>query len=393
MKFRPDLNDEKKMITSSRERDFQAQQESGINDSNFSKASSSSRQSWSGFKNPRIVRVSRSFGGKDRHSKVCTIRGLRDRRIRLSVPTAIQLYDLQDRLGLTQPSKVVDWLLDVTKHDIDKLPPLHMPPGNFSQFHQPTLVSHESNASQSSLSPFFTVNQAYIKDRGSQSLLSSKQAVDFNYNVGDHDQMMAKSKAWDMDDTNLSAKRKEVERETIVEKRKWIKSNEEQNQSGIGGYMAQVSAQNFFPISNHSSFPSWLNNTMPYTSYCHWEPSNLSLSQIRSHGFPSQTGDPHTSHSVPVLPSLLSHPSGSEFFFCPSAATPSLFPPYPPYISTPIENDTRQTNHSQLLSSTSQHVLPNPLMSSLSISSPVKSSPLNVNSRVLHLHSQKNDES
>ncbi|XP_050870861.1 transcription factor TCP13 isoform X2 [Lathyrus oleraceus] len=87
------------------------------------KAVTSSRQ-WTSSRNPRIVRVSRSLGGKDRHSKVCTIKGLRDRRIRLSVPTAIQLYDLQDRLGLSQPSKVVDWLLEATQSDIDKLPPL-----------------------------------------------------------------------------------------------------------------------------------------------------------------------------------------------------------------------------------------------------------------------------
>ncbi|KAG6398395.1 hypothetical protein SASPL_139854 [Salvia splendens] len=79
-------------------------------------------------KDPRIVRVSRALGGKDRHSKVCTVRGLRDRRVRLSVPTAIQLYDLQDRLGLNQPSKVVDWLLNVAKAEIDQLPPLQFPP-------------------------------------------------------------------------------------------------------------------------------------------------------------------------------------------------------------------------------------------------------------------------
>ncbi|PPS01797.1 hypothetical protein GOBAR_AA18867 [Gossypium barbadense] len=78
-------------------------------------------------KDPRIVRVSRAFGGKDRHSKVFTIRGLRDRRVRLSVPTAIQLYDLQDRLGLNQPSKVVDWLLNEAKHEIEELPPLPIP--------------------------------------------------------------------------------------------------------------------------------------------------------------------------------------------------------------------------------------------------------------------------
>lgn len=88
------------------------------------KAIATSRQWTPSSRNPRIVRVSRSLGGKDRHSKVCTIKGLRDRRIRLSVPTAIQLYDLQDRLGLSQPSKVVDWLLEATQSDIEKLPPL-----------------------------------------------------------------------------------------------------------------------------------------------------------------------------------------------------------------------------------------------------------------------------
>ncbi|XP_057805020.1 LOW QUALITY PROTEIN: transcription factor TCP5-like [Salvia miltiorrhiza] len=115
-----------------------------------SSPSSSSRQWSSCFKNPRIVRVSRSFGGKDRHSKVCTVKGLRDRRIRLSVPTAIQLYDLQERLGLSQPSKVIDWLLDATKLEIDKLPPL---PTNFLQFHQPIatvplMPNHDPYASE-----------------------------------------------------------------------------------------------------------------------------------------------------------------------------------------------------------------------------------------------------
>ncbi|KAJ1285513.1 hypothetical protein BS78_03G285200 [Paspalum vaginatum] len=89
-------------------------------------AVATSRQ-WSAQTESRIVRVSRVFGGKDRHSKVKTVKGLRDRRVRLSVPTAIQLYDLQDRLGLNQPSKVVDWLLNAARHEIDKLPPLQFP--------------------------------------------------------------------------------------------------------------------------------------------------------------------------------------------------------------------------------------------------------------------------
>jgi len=88
----------------------------------------SSSRHWPPSTESRIVRVSRVFGGKDRHSKVRTVKGLRDRRVRLSVPTAIQLYDLQERLGLSQPSKVVDWLLDAAQHEIDKLPPLQFPP-------------------------------------------------------------------------------------------------------------------------------------------------------------------------------------------------------------------------------------------------------------------------
>lgn len=72
----------------------------------------------------RIFRVSRASGGKDRHSKVLTAKGLRDRRIRLSVSTAIQFYDLQDRLRCDQPSKAVEWLIKAAAQAIAKLPPL-----------------------------------------------------------------------------------------------------------------------------------------------------------------------------------------------------------------------------------------------------------------------------
>lgn len=72
----------------------------------------------------RIIRVSRVSGGKDRHSKVWTVKGLRDRRVRLSVSTAIQFYDLQDRLGYDQPSKAVDWLIKAAADAIVELPEL-----------------------------------------------------------------------------------------------------------------------------------------------------------------------------------------------------------------------------------------------------------------------------
>lgn len=97
-----------------------------------------------GWPSSRIVRVSRASGGKDRHSKVLTSKGLRDRRVRLSVGTAIQFYDLQDRLGYDQPSKAVEWLLKAASSSIDELPSLDLPiAGALSdlQYHQ--MSSHK----------------------------------------------------------------------------------------------------------------------------------------------------------------------------------------------------------------------------------------------------------
>ncbi|XP_071715483.1 transcription factor TCP4-like [Rutidosis leptorrhynchoides] len=65
--------------------------------------------------------IVRSTGRKDRHSKVCTAKGPRDRRVRLSAHTAIQFYDVQDRLGYDRPSKAVDWLIKRAKTAIDEL--------------------------------------------------------------------------------------------------------------------------------------------------------------------------------------------------------------------------------------------------------------------------------
>ncbi|KAL0398509.1 UNVERIFIED_CONTAM: Transcription factor TCP4 [Sesamum radiatum] len=71
-------------------------------------------------------RILRSAGRKDRHSKVCTARGTRDRRVRLSPRTAIQFYDVQDRLGYDRPSKAIDWLMKEAKTAIEALH--HEPP-------------------------------------------------------------------------------------------------------------------------------------------------------------------------------------------------------------------------------------------------------------------------
>ncbi|KAL5716285.1 transcription factor [Ranunculus cassubicifolius] len=93
-----------------------------VDENDASKIESSNRlRAWH---SSRIFRVSRASGGKDRHSKVLTAKGLRDRRVRLSVSTAIQFYDLQDRLGYDQPSKAVEWLINAAADAISELPSL-----------------------------------------------------------------------------------------------------------------------------------------------------------------------------------------------------------------------------------------------------------------------------
>ncbi|KAB2633687.1 transcription factor TCP12-like [Pyrus ussuriensis x Pyrus communis] len=58
---------------------------------------------------------------RDRHSKINTARGPRDRRMRLSLEVALKFFGLQDALGFDKPSKTVEWLLIQSEPAIKKL--------------------------------------------------------------------------------------------------------------------------------------------------------------------------------------------------------------------------------------------------------------------------------
>ncbi|CAA2972002.1 Hypothetical predicted protein [Olea europaea subsp. europaea] len=97
--------------------------------------------------------IIRSASQKDRHSKVSTAKGPRDRRVRLSAHTAIQFYDVQDRLGYDRPSKAVDWLIEKAKDAIDKLdglPPRHPNNTSVAQNSESYLSSTGTKQSESS---------------------------------------------------------------------------------------------------------------------------------------------------------------------------------------------------------------------------------------------------
>lgn len=63
----------------------------------------------------------RPIGKRERHSKINTAKGLRDRRMRLSLEVAKRFFGLQDMLGFDKASKTVEWLLNQAKVEINKL--------------------------------------------------------------------------------------------------------------------------------------------------------------------------------------------------------------------------------------------------------------------------------
>ncbi|XP_073115907.1 uncharacterized protein [Elaeis guineensis] len=318
------------MISDSQEKELPTKQGSASDD----KARTNTRL-WSGLKDPRIVRVSRAFGGKDRHSKVSTVRGLRDRRVRLSVPTAIQLYDLQDRLGLNQPSKVIDWLLTAAQHEIDKLPPLQMPPGNFIQYPQSWQISYEAAPQQPPSS--CVENLKYTTENGARplNLFSSRANPEvFANEVGiENLATMSKSNYWHSD-VPTKTKQREAPIESGIEKGKNIKGKETEDDIGI--HCAQVPAYDSLSRPHHSSL-GLLSGAMPYTAYYQWEPANAYASNLGIH--PTPAAGPPTSN-----PSSLSLTPPSQLVFCPPGAMPSGF-----------EFDPKQFGHLQVVTSASQN--------------------------------------
>ncbi|TXG57930.1 hypothetical protein EZV62_015759 [Acer yangbiense] len=326
------------MIRGSKETDS-----SSTSDGKITKISSSP-STWLRLKDPRIVRVSRAFGGKDRHSKVCTIRGLRDRRVRLSVPTAIQLYDLQERLGLNQPSKVVDWLLNAAKHEIDELPPLPIPPGNLGLNHHQMLSSDQQVGANSQ---------------------SNKQGL-----INWEDGLPRSNYMWSSSDSLWRGKSKEIDNEKEKQD-----VNEGQDSSSL---------VNLLPRPHNSSIPGLLNSVVSCGSYFHLEPSNFPLSQLGSHGLTSQTEDLHNFSVVPL-------PSGSQLLVCPPGTTQPLFPSH--VTTTSVEIDPRQINRFQMLSSNPHNLFPNALSTPLhSISQSMRPSfHFSMTPRLLHSHNNPSD--
>lgn len=75
----------------------------------------------------KLVPPKKRSSKKDRHSKINTAQGPRDRRMRLSLEVARNFFGLQDLLGFDKASKTVEWLLLQSKSEIQKLLPQKNP--------------------------------------------------------------------------------------------------------------------------------------------------------------------------------------------------------------------------------------------------------------------------
>uniref|UniRef100_A0A1D1YE63 Transcription factor TCP5 n=1 Tax=Anthurium amnicola TaxID=1678845 RepID=A0A1D1YE63_9ARAE len=259
-------------------------------------------RSWpAGLKDPRIVRVSRALGGKDRHSKVSTVRGLRDRRVRLSVQTAIQLYDLQDRLGLNQPSKVVDWLLDAAQHEIDKLPPLQIPPGSCFPTSLPTMEME----APSQLVP--------LPIRPSSHHHPMAASHDLDHLEDNRGGSLALLPGSARDHQALPLPRDHGKHGLLIKR----------TQQDPHLHDVNLHRLNFF------SMPGSAGGTNPYASYCFLEASHL------GGGYPIPQAEDEVTHGYRPGAATTPHPSlslshGSQLLLCSSGATapPQMFSTY-----------------------------------------------------------------
>ncbi|CAH8302089.1 unnamed protein product [Eruca vesicaria subsp. sativa] len=119
---------------------------------------------------PKMKKVKKPIR-TDRHSKIKTAKGTRDRRMRLSLDVAKELFGLQDMLGLDKASKAVEWLLTQAKPEIIKIANSlsnQFNHGRFSSFEEsqprPALGLMETSSDLFELTSIWTV-----EDRGSNT--------------------------------------------------------------------------------------------------------------------------------------------------------------------------------------------------------------------------------
>uniref|UniRef100_A0A5B6Z0V3 Putative TCP transcription factor n=1 Tax=Davidia involucrata TaxID=16924 RepID=A0A5B6Z0V3_DAVIN len=261
-----------------------------------------------GWPSSRIVRVSRASGGKDRHSKVWTSKGLRDRRVRLSVATAIQFYDLQDRLGCDQPSKAVEWLLNAASNSIDELPTI-----NTSFPDTPKQLSDEKRSSVGTEQGF---DSAEVEFDGDPNYQQQQQHVSLSKSACSSNSENSKgSGGLSLSRSESRMKARERARERAAEKEK-EKENESRvaniSQSSFTELLTGGSAQqNPEPDLFHKPTRHWSSTPMDYFASGLLGPSSSRTTHHLPSGF---SGQIHLGNSLPPFNVAEDHHSEQQHF-------------------------------------------------------------------------------
>ncbi|KAF8100197.1 hypothetical protein N665_0229s0027 [Sinapis alba] len=113
----------------------------------------------------------------DRHSKIKTAKGTRDRRMRLSLDVAKELFGLQDMLGFDKASKTVEWLLTQAKPEIIKIAN-----SLSNQFNHGAFSSGDDSQTRPALGPTETSSELCelasvwtVEDRGSNTSMTENK--------------------------------------------------------------------------------------------------------------------------------------------------------------------------------------------------------------------------
>ncbi|KAK7319122.1 hypothetical protein RJT34_03836 [Clitoria ternatea] len=208
----------------------------------------------------RIIRVSRASGGKDRHSKVMTSKGLRDRRVRLSVNTAIQFYDLQDRLGYDQPSKAVEWLIKSAADAIEELPSLNntFPDTPKQPSDETRGVSEQGFIDSPDAELDHGENTNYLQNNQSQNLSLSKSACSSTSET-------SKGSGLSLSRSGIRVNRvkaRERARERTAKEKEKEKENENESHHNIANANQQQQHQQHHNVNPISSFTELLTGGM-----------------------------------------------------------------------------------------------------------------------------------
>nr|XP_043616315.1 transcription factor TCP18-like [Erigeron canadensis] len=121
--------------------------------------------------------MSKRSSKKDRHSKINTARGPRDRRMRLSLDVAKKFFRLQDMLGFDKASNTIEWLIMKSKPAIRDLVISQQQHSNSQRAASCSLITSLNNSTGASSGSDCEVLSDDIDDHDQASVINNENLI------------------------------------------------------------------------------------------------------------------------------------------------------------------------------------------------------------------------